>query len=95
MQPIMQAWRKLPRLVRDLAAEFGKQVELVMTGGETELDRQVLELIQDPLTHMVRNSVDHGLELPAVRLAAGKPATGRVTLRGYPRGRPRGDRDRR
>ena len=80
MQPIMHAWRKLPRLVRDLSAELGKQVELSMTGGETELDRQVLELIQDPLTHMVRNSVDHGLESPARRLAAGKPAIGRITL---------------
>ncbi len=86
MQPIMQAWRKLPRLVRDLGAELGKQVELVMAGGETELDRQVLELIQDPLTHMVRNSVDHGLETPAARLAAGKPATGRITLRSYHEG---------
>ncbi len=64
MQPIMHAWRKLPRLVRDLGAELGKQVELSMMGGETELDRQVLELIQDPLVHMVRNSVDHGLEPP-------------------------------
>ncbi len=80
MQPIMHAWRKLPRLVRDLGGELGKQVKLSMTGGETELDRQVLELIQDPLTHMVRNSLDHGLESPERRLAAGKPAIGRITL---------------
>ena len=86
MQPIMQAWRKLPRLVRDLGAELGKQVELSMIGGETELDRQVLELIQDPLIHMVRNSVDHGLESPAARIAAGKPATGRITLGSYHEG---------
>ena len=86
MQPIMQAWRKLPRLVRDLGAELGKQVELSMIGGETELDRQVLELIQDPFVHMVRNSVDHGLEPPAARIAAGKPATGRITLGSYHEG---------
>ncbi len=86
MQPIMHAWRKLPRLVRELGAELGKQVELSMKGGETELDRQVLELIQDPLMHIVRNSLDHGLERPAERLAAGKPATGRITLRSYHEG---------
>ena len=86
MQPIMHAWRKLPRLVRDLGAELGKQVELSMIGGETELDRQVLELIQDPLVHMVRNSVDHGLESPATRVAAGKPAAGRITLGSYHEG---------
>ena len=80
MQPIGNAWNKLPRLVRDLSHEMGKKIELVMLGAETELDRQVLELIKDPLTHMVRNSGDHGLETPAERRAAGKPETGRVTL---------------
>ena len=62
MQPIGNAWSKLPRIVRDLAVETGKKIELQMLGAETELDRQVLELIKDPLTHMVRNSADHGLE---------------------------------
>ena len=65
MQPIGNAWQKLPRLVRDLSAELGKQIELEMQGAETELDRQVLDMIKDPLTHMVRNSADHGIEMPA------------------------------
>ncbi len=73
MQPIGNAWQKLPRLVRDLSSELGKQIELEMHGAETELDRQVLDLIKDPLTHMVRNSADHGLETPAERRALGKP----------------------
>ena len=72
MQPIGNAWNKLPRLVRDVAREMGKKIELVMLGADTELDRQVLELIKDPLTHMVRNSGDHGLEKPAERRAAGQ-----------------------
>ncbi len=80
MQPVGRAWSKLPRLVRDLSRDLGKQVELVMQGAETELDRQVLELIRDPLTHMVRNSIDHGLEPPDQRRAAGKPETGRLVL---------------
>ena len=80
MQPISGAWAKLPRLVRDLASDLGKQIELVTTGQDTELDRQVLELIKDPLTHMIRNAADHGLETPAERLASGKPAVGRITL---------------
>lgn len=80
MQPIGGAWSKLPRLVRDLAADLGKQIEFIMTGQDTELDRQVLELIRDPLTHMIRNAADHGLETPSERLAAGKSATGRITL---------------
>jgi two-component system chemotaxis sensor kinase CheA len=80
MQPIGNAWNKLPRVVRDLSAELGKKIELVMEGADTELDRQVLEQIKDPLTHMVRNSADHGVEFPAERLAAGKPETGRIRL---------------
>jgi len=80
MQPISGAWAKLPRLVRDLAQDLGKSIDLVMHGQETELDRQVLELIKDPLTHMIRNAADHGLETPAERRAAGKPDTGRITL---------------
>jgi two-component system chemotaxis sensor kinase CheA len=73
MQPVGNAWQKLPRIVRDLASELGKQIELELNGADTELDRQVLDLIKDPLTHMVRNSADHGLESPEERRAAGKP----------------------
>ncbi|KPF81270.1 hypothetical protein IP78_05435 [Brevundimonas sp. AAP58] len=80
MQPISGAWAKLPRLVRDLASELGKSIELTTSGADTELDRQVLELIKDPLTHMIRNAADHGLETPTDRLAAGKSATGRISL---------------
>jgi two-component system chemotaxis sensor kinase CheA len=86
MQPIGNAWNKLPRIVRDLAREMGKKIELVMHGAETELDRQVLELIKDPLTHMVRNSADHGLEPLADRRAAGKPETGHITLNAFHEG---------
>jgi len=86
MQPIGNAWAKLPRLVRDLARELGKKIELEMRGAETELDRQVLELIKDPLTHMVRNSADHGLESTEDRRRAGKPETGRVMLNAYHEG---------
>ncbi len=80
MQPIGNAWQKLPRVVRDLCAELGKQIALEMEGAETELDRQVLELIKDPLTHLVRNCADHGIESAAERLAAGKPAKGTIRL---------------
>jgi two-component system chemotaxis sensor kinase CheA len=86
MQPIGNAWQKLPRIVRDLAGELGKQIELEMHGADTELDRQVLDLIKDPLTHMVRNSADHGLEIPAERLAAGKPEQGTIRLSAYHEG---------
>ncbi len=86
MQPVGNAWNKLPRLVRDLSKDLNKKIELVMLGADTELDRQVLELIKDPLTHMVRNSGDHGLESPAERRAAGKPETGHVTLNAYHEG---------
>jgi two-component system chemotaxis sensor kinase CheA len=86
MQPIGHAWKGLPRLVRDLSRELGKKIELEMRGAETELDRQVLELIRDPLTHMVRNSGDHGLESPAERRAAGKPEVGTITLNAYHEG---------
>ena len=86
MQPIGIAWNKLPRLVRDLSREMDKKIELTMLGADTELDRQVLELIKDPLTHMVRNSGDHGLEGPAERRAAGKPESGRITLNAYHEG---------
>ena len=80
MQPIGNAWTKLPRLVRDLSSSSGKQIALVMQGAETDLDRQILQAIQDPLTHMIRNSADHGVELPAVRRAAGKPELGTIRL---------------
>jgi len=80
MQPIGNAWQKLPRIVRDLCAELGKDIELKMQGAETELDRQVLELVKDPLTHLVRNCADHGIEAPAERIAAGKPAKGTIRL---------------
>ena len=86
MQPIGNAWAKLPRLVRDLAHELAKKIDLQMLGADTELDRQVLELIKDPLTHMVRNSADHGLETPAERLRSGKSETGRITLNAYHEG---------
>jgi len=86
MQPIGNAWNKLPRLVRDLSHELNKKIELTMLGADTELDRQVLELIKDPLTHMVRNSADHGLESPADRHAAGKPETGHISLNAFHEG---------
>ncbi|MBR1245515.1 hybrid sensor histidine kinase/response regulator [Bradyrhizobium sp. AUGA SZCCT0169] len=86
MQPIGNAWQKLPRIVRDLSGELGKQIELEMHGADTELDRQVLDLIKDPLTHMVRNSADHGLETPAERAASGKPEQGTIRLSAYHEG---------
>ena len=86
MQPIGNAWQKLPRIVRDLAAELGKDIELQMLGADTELDRQVLELIKDPLTHMVRNCADHALETAEVRVANGKPAKGAIRLSAYHEG---------
>jgi len=86
MQPIGNAWQKLPRVIRDLAAELDKQIELEMHGAETELDRQVLDLIKDPLTHMVRNSADHGLESAAERRALGKPERGTIRLSAYHEG---------
>lgn len=86
MQPIGSAWKKLPRIVRDASQDLGKKIELVMEGEGTELDRQVLELIRDPLTHMIRNSCDHGVERPADRAAAGKPETGTIRLHAYHEG---------
>jgi two-component system chemotaxis sensor kinase CheA len=86
MQPIGSAWKKLPRIVRDACQDLGKKIELEMEGEATELDRQVLELIKDPLTHMIRNSCDHGVETPADRAAAGKPETGVIKLRAYHEG---------
>ncbi len=81
MQPIASLWDKLPRQVRDLANACGKEVRLELEGADTELDRSLLEAIKDPLTHIVRNAIDHGIEAPAVRLARNKPAAGCLTLR--------------
>ena len=86
MQPIGNAWAKLPRIIRDLAVELGKKIDLDMRSADTELDRQVLEMIKDPLTHMVRNAADHGLEDPNTRLQLGKPETGRITLKAFHEG---------
>ncbi|MBL8212972.1 MAG: hybrid sensor histidine kinase/response regulator [Bryobacterales bacterium] len=81
MQPVSNVWNKLPRVVRDLASSLGKEIDLQMVGSDTELDRGVLEAIRDPLTHMVRNSCDHGIETPDKRAAAGKPRRGTLRLR--------------
>jgi len=86
MQPIGNAWAKLPRIVRDLSVETHKKIDLQMLGAETELDRQVLELIKDPLTHMVRNSADHGLEMPEDRKKVGKPEVGKIVLNAFHEG---------
>jgi len=86
MQPIGNAWAKLPRIVRDLQLELDKKIDLQMLGADTELDRQVLELIKDPLTHMVRNSADHGIEIPADRLAKGKKEMGTIRLNAFHEG---------
>ena len=80
MSPISQVWDKFPRLVRDLAQACGKEVDLHQRGAETELDRTLLEMIKAPLIHLIRNSVDHGIEDAQTRLQSGKPATGSVTL---------------
>ena len=86
MQPVGNAWGKLPRLVRDLAAASGKKIDLVMLGAETELDRQILQAIRDPLTHMVRNSADHGVEAPEERRREGKPEVGEIVLEAFHQG---------
>jgi two-component system, chemotaxis family, sensor kinase CheA len=86
MQQIGSAWSKLPRIIRDLSIDLDKKIELEMIGADTELDRQVLEMIKDPLTHMVRNSGDHGIEGPAERKAAGKTEHGTIRLNAYHEG---------
>jgi two-component system chemotaxis sensor kinase CheA len=86
MQPIGVVWNKLPRVVRDMAVALGKQIALEMDGAETELDRTIIEAIKDPLMHLIRNSCDHGIESPEVRIAAGKPPQGRLTLRAFHEG---------
>ena len=86
MQPVGDAWKKLPRIVRDAQTDLKKKIRLVQEGEDTELDRQVLELIKDPLTHMIRNSCDHGIETPEARLAKGKPEQGTIRLSAYHEG---------
>jgi two-component system chemotaxis sensor kinase CheA len=86
MVPIRQTFQKMARLVRDLSKLSGKQVDLQLSGEDTELDRRVVEDINDPLMHMVRNSVDHGMEDAATRASRGKPAVGRLTLKAYHQG---------
>ena len=86
LQQIGTIWSKFPRVVRDLALALGKEVNIEMEGRETELDKTIIEAIKDPLTHLVRNSVDHGIESPEQRVAAGKPRTGRLSLRAYHEG---------
>ena len=81
MQPVSHVFSRFPRLVRDLALGLDKKVRLEMEGQETELDKSLLEAIRDPLTHSIRNAIDHGIEAPAARIAAGKPAEGLVRLR--------------
>jgi two-component system chemotaxis sensor kinase CheA len=80
MIPMSAVFSRFPRMLRDLAGKLGKKVELVMQGEATELDKGMIEKITDPLTHLVRNSCDHGIEMPAERLACGKPETGTITL---------------
>ena len=86
MQPIANVWNKFPRTVRDLALSCGKEVLLEMEGQETELDRTIIEAIKDPLTHLVRNAVDHGIESPNVRRTLGKDPTGCIRLRAFHEG---------
>ncbi len=86
MQPIGNLWSKLPRIVRDLASGCGKAVRLEMEGKDTELDKTIIEAIKDPLTHIVRNSVDHGIETPEVRVKRGKPREGCLKMRAYHEG---------
>ncbi|WGV26907.1 chemotaxis protein CheA [Halotia branconii] len=81
LQSISTIWQKFPRVTRDLATASGKQVQIEMEGADTELDKSIIEAIKDPLTHLVRNCIDHGIELPAERVAAGKPTLGRLFLK--------------
>lgn len=86
MLPVSSVFSRFPRLVRDLSRKVNKEVELIFEGEETELDKSIIEAINDPLMHLIRNSVDHGIEDAETRLALGKPAGGRVTLRAYHKG---------
>lgn len=86
MQPIHSIWAKLPRVVRDLSRACGKQIRVEMEGKSTELDKSLIEAMKDPLTHLIRNSVDHGIETPEQRIAVGKPAEGVLLLRAFHEG---------
>lgn len=86
MQPIGVVWNKFPRVVRDMSVALGKQILLEMDGAETELDRTIIEAIKDPLMHLIRNSCDHGIEMPDVRVRSGKSAQGKLTLRAFHEG---------
>jgi two-component system chemotaxis sensor kinase CheA len=86
MLPISFCFSRFPRLVRDLSANLGKKIELVTNGEHTEIDKTLIEKIGDPLVHLVRNSIDHGIEMPEQRLAAGKSETGTITLDAYHKG---------
>ena len=86
MLPVSFVFQRFPRLVRDISRKLGKEVELVLEGEETEADKNIIESLADPLIHIVRNSLDHGLETPEVRRAAGKPATGKLTIRAVQEG---------
>lgn len=86
LQPIGTVWSKFPRVVRDIATSIHKQITLTMDGAETELDRTIIEAIKDPLTHIIRNSCDHGIEKPEDRVRAGKPPTGKLSLRAFHEG---------
>ena len=86
MVPIRNTFQKMSRLVRDLALQQGKEIVLSLEGEDTELDRNIVEELSDPLVHMIRNSADHGIEMPEARVAAGKPAAGTITLRAFHQG---------
>lgn len=86
MQPVKSIFSRMPRIVRDLSAQLGKDIRLEMEGETTEVDKTIIEQLSDPLTHMIRNSIDHGIELPQARLAAGKPAQGCILLAAEHRG---------
>lgn len=85
MQPIATAFNRFPRIVRDLSSRLGKECDLVVEGKDVEVDKSIIEAIGDPLTHLIRNSVDHGIEMPDVRQTANKPATGTIRLSAYHR----------
>ncbi|MGZ8193578.1 MAG: chemotaxis protein CheA [Methylobacter sp.] len=86
MLPISFVFSRFPRLVHDISTKLGKKIELKLVGEHTEVDKAVVELINDPLVHLIRNSLDHGIEMPADRIAAGKPETGTIELKAYHRG---------
>ena len=93
MQPVGRLFQKYPRMARDLARQLGKEVELELEGEDTELDRTMIDDLTDPLVHLVRNAVDHGIETPEERAAAGKPTRSTVRLSAQPGRRPHRDRD--